>query len=75
MRGALHFVGVFPPVIRGDDRYDYMVRIFGVPDFVHRRWDRRARDEIVAGDVAVFADGLTEAAPVNPNAYDDSAFQ
>lgn len=71
---ALHFVGVFPPAVRADPRHDYMTRIFGPPDFVHRRWDRRARDEVVPGDVAIFAEG-TEASPIEANAFDDSAFQ
>lgn len=71
---ALHFIGVFHPAIRSDPRYDYMVRFFGVPDFVHRRWDRRARDEVVPGDVAIFAEG-DESVPVGANAFDDSAFQ
>lgn len=75
MKGALHFVGVFHPAVRADPRFDYMARIFGPPDFVHRRFDRRARDEIVPGDVAIFADGLTDASPVEANAFDDSAFQ
>jgi hypothetical protein len=43
---ALHFVGF------KDDRYCAAVRVFGEPDFVHRTWDK---DEIMEGDVAVFA--------------------
>lgn len=46
---ALHFVGF------SDDRYWNAVAIFGLPDFYHRIWDVRARQEIVEGDVAVFA--------------------
>lgn len=49
--GALHFVG-----FRGNE-YLSAVRIFGKPDFFHRLYDRRAKQEIVEGDVAVFANG------------------
>jgi hypothetical protein len=63
----LHFVGF------KNDRYTNAVTVFGKPDFIHRRWDARARGEICDGDVAVFADG-DEHCPVNPFAYDDSAF-
>lgn len=74
MTGTLHFIGVYHPAIRPDPRFDYMVRIFGSPDFVHRRWDARARDEVAPGDVAVFAEG-GQCDAVEVNAYDDSAFQ
>lgn len=47
----LHFVGF------RDDRYINAVRVFGRPDFIHRGWDLRARREIAAGDVVVFAKG------------------
>lgn len=56
---ALHFVGF------RDERYHAAVRAFGPPDFYHRRWDARARAEIVPGDVAVFAVG-DETAEVDP---------
>jgi hypothetical protein len=48
---ALHFIGF------KDDRYWNAVRVFGLPDFYHRIWDFRARQELVDGDVAVFAFG------------------
>ena len=48
---ALHFVGF------RDDRYLNAVRVFGLPDFIHRGWDRRAQREIAPGDVVVFAEG------------------
>lgn len=48
---ALHFVGF------SDDRIWTAYRIFGRPDFYHRTWDIRARQEIVEGDVAIFAYG------------------
>ena len=47
----LHFVGF------SDDRYWNAVAVFGLPDFYHRLWDKRARQEIVEGDEAVFAEG------------------
>lgn len=62
----LHFVGF------KDDRVHAAVKVFGKPDFWHRRWDRRAVDEIAPGDVAVFADG-DDASPVERFAFDDSA--
>ncbi len=66
-RGAYHFVGF------KDDRYLNAVKTWGRPDFVHRFWDRRAVDEVVPGDVVVFADG-DETQAVRPWAYDDSAY-
>jgi hypothetical protein len=53
---ALHFVG-----FRGDE-YWSAVRIWGRPDFIHRRWDQRARREISPDDVLIFATG-SEADP------------
>lgn len=50
-RSCIHFVGF------RDDRYWSAVRVFGLTDFVHRGWDTRARREIAAGDVIVFATG------------------
>jgi len=60
---ALHFVGF------GDDRYWNAVRVWGLPDFYHRNYDYRAWQEIVEGDVAVFADGRT---PIRESSWDDS---
>jgi hypothetical protein len=60
---ALHFVGF------KDDRYWNAVRIWGAPDFLHRNYDRRAWQEIVEGDVAVFAEGRT---PIRDQSWDDS---
>ena len=48
---ALHFIGF------KDDRYWNAVRVFGLPDFYHRIWDFRARQEAADGDVMVFATG------------------
>lgn len=63
----MHFVGF------KDDRYNAAVKVFGKPDFVHRRWDQRAKDEVCEGDTAVFADGSEQDAP-SQYAYDDSAY-
>lgn len=48
---ALHFVW-----FRGDE-YSRAVRVFGVPDFIHIGYDRRARREIMPDDTVVFACG------------------
>ena len=46
------------------------VRVFGLPDFYHRTWDRRAQQDIAAGDTVVFAryHGL----PPSEFSHDDS---
>lgn len=62
---ALHFVGF------RDDRYWSAVKAFGLPDIYHRRWDHRAKAEIMPGDVAVFAVGSIEDEPT-PYGWDDS---
>lgn len=51
MRPAIHFVGF------RDDRYWNAVRVWGKPDFIHRRWDKRAQREILSIDTIVFATG------------------
>jgi len=56
-RPALHFVG-----FRGDE-YLSALRVFGPPDFVHIGWDTWARQEVMPGDVAVFARGTFEDEP------------
>jgi hypothetical protein len=48
---SLHFVGF------KDDRYWSAVKVFGLPDFYHRIWDVRARQEVMPGDIAIFATG------------------
>lgn len=60
-----HFIG-----FRGDE-YTRAVRVFGKPDFVHRLWDARARQEIQPGDRAVFAKGSPDDAPT-PFSFNDS---
>lgn len=63
---TMHFVGF------KDDAFIRAKKVFGPPDFIHRFWDARAVDEVVDGDVVVFAEG-DERQPVRPFAYDDSA--
>lgn len=62
---ALHFVGF------KDDRYWNAIAIWGPPDFYHRVWDYRARQEMVDGDVAIFATGTIDDA-TKPIGWDDS---
>lgn len=50
-RRAIHFVGF------RDDRYISAVRVWGLPDFIHYVWDRRAQRDIAPGDTVVFAKG------------------
>lgn len=67
---ALHFV-------RFDDafcqQFQNAVRIFGAPDFLHRKWDQRARREIAEGDTIVFAKG-DEHQPVSKFNGDDEFY-
>lgn len=65
-RPRLHFVGF------KDDRIWAARKVFGEADFYHRNWDYRARQEIVHGDVAVFATGTIDD-PAKQNSWDDSA--
>ena len=46
------------------------MRIFGLPGFIHRGWDTRARRDIAAGDVIVFAEG-DEHQPMPERTFDD----
>jgi len=64
---TLHFVGF------KDDRWHSAVKVFGKPDFIHRRWDARAVCEVCEGDVVVFAEG-DEHSTVYQFAYDYSAY-
>jgi len=68
---ALHFVGFVHPDQGSDALYDRAVRVFGKPDFVHRRWDERARQEIAPGDTVIFTRNEGGKAP-NLFAFDDS---
>ena len=65
MMSALHFVGF------KDDRVNAALRVFGQPDFWHRRWDHRAVSEVAPGDVVIYATG-DETQPVIQYTYDDS---
>lgn len=71
MSAALHFVGFTHPDQGKDPRYDAAARVFGPPDFIHRRWDCRAATEIAEGDRVVFAKGDGSEPPA-PQAFDDS---
>lgn len=64
MRPHLHFVGF------KDDAYNRAQRVFGPPDFIHPRWDRRARREIADGDTVLFAVGSEADEPTRFNAPD-----
>lgn len=64
MRKCTHFVG-----FRGEE-YWSAVKVFGLPDYIHRGWDLRARRELADGDVVVFADGPCDQAP-RVKSFDD----
>lgn len=51
MKNCVHFIGF------KDDRYWNAVKIFGLPDFIHRVWDKRAQREIFDNDTVIFANG------------------
>lgn len=57
MTPCVHFVG-----FRGEE-YWSAVKVFGLPDFIHRGWDLRARREIADGDMIVFATGGADQEP------------
>lgn len=63
---VVHFIGF------RDDRYHNAVKVFGQPDFIHRHWDVRAKQEIAEGDVAVFAKGTENDTPC-AYTFNDSA--
>jgi len=63
-RPALHFVGF------RDDRWWNALRVFGPPDFIHPKWDQRARREIAEGDTIIFATGDEEQPVARHNAPD-----
>ncbi|MGQ3671805.1 hypothetical protein ACT6QG_05350 [Xanthobacter sp. TB0136] len=64
MTPAVHFVG-----FRGEE-YRSAVKVWGLPDFIHRWWDRRARREIAAHDTVIFAQGDWWQEPRRFNAQD-----
>lgn len=53
-----------------DDRWWNAVRIFGKPDFIHPKWDMRAKREIGDEDIVVFAEGTEHDEPRKHNAED-----
>ncbi|WP_230079837.1 hypothetical protein [Alteripontixanthobacter maritimus] len=53
----LHFVGF------RDDRYWNAVRVFGIPDMIHRNWDVYTSNDIAPGDVVVHATGEADRLP------------
>lgn len=63
---ALHFVN-----FRGDE-YWSAIKVFGLPDFIHRSYDRRCLDDQGEGDVIIFAQG-GETQPIVPS-WNDSNF-
>lgn len=64
MKPCTHFVGF------RDDRYWNAVRVWGLPHYIHRGWDLRARREIADGDTIVFAEGPS-CQPMRVKSYDD----
>lgn len=64
MRPALHFVA-----FRGDE-YLRAIRIWGTPDFIHQRWDTRAKRELHPGDTVIFAKGTADDPPSRFNGPD-----
>lgn len=65
---AVHFIG-----FKDSTQFHRAITVFGTPDFIHRKWDVRARQEVVKGDVAVFATGNVTDTAVHPS-FDDSSF-
>ncbi|MXP31500.1 hypothetical protein [Parerythrobacter jejuensis] len=53
----LHFVGF------RDDRYWNAVRVFGLPDMIHRNWDVYAAQDVAPWDIVVHADGSWDRPP------------
>ena len=64
MRRTVHFVG-----FRGEE-YTRAVKVFGLPDFIHMGWDRRAQREIAEADLVVFARGDEDQPPAERNFND-----
>lgn len=65
VKHCVHFVGF------RDEEYWSAVKVWGLPDFYHRGWDRRAmRDVVPFWDTVVFAKGDPDRP--SPYSYDDS---
>jgi len=58
MRPAIHFIG-----FKCDQRFWNAVRVFGLPDFIHPGWDKRANREIWDEDIVIFANGPADQTP------------
>jgi len=69
MKRALHFVGFVPY----SQHFWNAVRVFGLPDFLHRVYDGRCVAEYMPGDVMLFAKGCG-GRTVQLYSYDDSEF-
>jgi hypothetical protein len=65
---AVHFVG-----FKNSFQLHQAMKVFGKPDFMHRKWDVRAKHEVMANDVAVFATGTAADHAIHPS-FDDSSF-
>lgn len=65
IRPSVHFVW-----FRGEE-YIHACRVWGTPDFIHRVWDKRARQEIADVDTVVFARGSHDQVSKEHN-FDDS---
>ena len=63
---AIHFIRF------RDDRYWNALKVWGKPDFFHRVWDIRAQQEVVPGDIAIFATKDDSHDPT-PWTFDDSS--
>lgn len=61
---AVHYIGF------RDDRYWNAYRIWGGPRVIHRRWDKRALQDIGPDDVAIFAEGDETREPSSWNTED-----
>lgn len=64
---CVHFIG-FTEM----SQFQNAVNVFGRPDFIHRYWDRRAKNDVMPNDTAVFAKG-TEDSETVPFNFDDSS--
>ena len=57
MRACVHFVG-----FRGEE-YWSAVKVWGLPDYIHRGYDNRMRRERAREDTVVFANGSEQKGP------------
>lgn len=64
---AKHYVG-----FKDSMQYNNAKKVFREPDFIHREWDKRAKQEFVQGDEVVFANGHETDDVGNYPSHDDS---